>query len=109
MRLIEMLEAQAASSESVFRRALAKEDAARIAKMAAIAREQPSLEAFLKHGLFVGWTRDDLRTAELKEHLIPLMEAVYAHVRDGEANEGAIAAAWTQFNAHRMKVLVHCL
>lgn len=112
MRLMRQLEAEAASAASVFRKALAKEDLVRLARLRQLARERPVLEDFLKEGLFIGWTKDDLRTFELKEYLVPLMEAVFAYEQAGAADdalEERIEAAWNAFHAYRMRVLVHCL
>lgn len=111
MRLVTMLEREAADGASLFRRMLAKEDAERIAKLRRLAHEHETLEDFRKHGLFIGWTRDDMRTHELKEYLAPVMDAVFACEREGggEAAELALDAAWRAFDAHRLKILVHCL
>jgi hypothetical protein len=111
MRLVARLEFEAANAESFFRRALAKEDLGRVAALARLAHEHPDLGAFQQHALFIGWTKDDLRTHELKQHLAPVMEAIFAYEREagGEAAETALDAAWSAFEAHRLKVLVHCL
>jgi phage gp29-like protein len=111
MRLLERLEAEAATGESYFRSMLAKEDVGRIASLRRLAHEHATLEAFKQHALFIGWTKDDLRTHELKDHLAPVMEAIFAIEREagGEDAEQKLEAAWNAFNAHRLKVLVHCL
>ncbi|MEZ5995606.1 MAG: hypothetical protein R3C25_07605 [Hyphomonadaceae bacterium] len=111
MRLVAKLEEEAAQSESLFRRALAKEDVSRLSALRRLAREHATLEAFNKHALFIGWTKDDLRTAELKEHLLPVMAAIFAYEREngGDEAEASLEAAWRAFSAHRLKVLVHCL
>ena len=111
MRLLERLEAEAASGDSFFRRMLAQEDVGRIANLRRLAHEHATLEDYKQHALFIGWTKDDLRTHELKQHLDPVMEAIFAIERTdgGEAAEQRLEAAWNAFNAHRLKVLVHCL
>lgn len=110
MRLIEMLETEAGEAASLFRRVLAKEDLARLEKLRALAREHKTIEAFIKHGLFIGWTKDDLRTGEVKPELEDLMGAIFAfeqHPDDGA--QTTVLEAWARFQARRMKVLVHCL
>lgn len=111
MQLLEQMEDIAANSDSMFRRALAKEDAARLRKLCELAETAPSLEAYMKDGLYIGWTRDDMRSWELKDQLEPLMKAIFTLVRepDTEGIEEAINSAWPPFNQHRMKILVHCL
>jgi hypothetical protein len=112
MRLMRRLEIEAGSAASIFRKALAKEDHARLARLRQLAREKPVLQEFLKDGLFVGWTKGDLRTYELKDYLDPLMEAVFAYEHAGAADdalEDRIEAAWQAFHTYRMRVLVHCL
>ncbi|MEZ5954730.1 MAG: hypothetical protein R3C13_10555 [Hyphomonas sp.] len=111
MRLLDRLDETAANDESMFRRFLAKEDAERIRKLCNLAKAAPSLEDYLKKGLYIGWTRDDMRTWELKDQLTPLMQAIYdaQHADDAAALEDEIDRAWGPFNQHRMKILVHCL
>lgn len=111
MKLLDQLEETAANAESFFRRVLAKEDAARIRTLCDLADEATSMEDYLKRGLYIGWTRDDMRTWELKDQLTPLMEAIFAlrHSAETESLERKIDAAWVVFNEHRMRVLVHCL
>ena len=110
MRLIEILETEAGAAASLFRRVLAKEDLARLEKLRALAREHNSIESFIKHGLFIGWTKDDLRTGELRPELEALMGAIFAcEQRPDDSAQMALLEAWAQFQARRMKVLVHCL
>lgn len=111
MRLIARLEAEAAAAESFFRRTLAQEDVGRIGTLRRLAHEHATLEAFKKHALFIGWTKDDLRTHELKIHLDPVMDAIFAYEREdgGETAERELETAWNAFDGHRLKVLVHCL
>lgn len=95
----------------MFRRALAKEDAARIRKLCELAASAGSLDAYMKDGMFIGWTRGDLRTGELKEELEPLMKAIFAFQNSpgAEGLDEAITAAWGPFDRHRIRTLVHCL
>lgn len=113
MRLLDQLDDTAETSESMFRRVLAKEDARRIRALCDLAAQTPLIADYLKNGLYIGWTRDDMRTWELKDQLTSLMEAIYAFQRsegvDKDAIEGRIDDAWAAFNQHRMKILVHCL
>lgn len=111
MRLVEKLDHEAEHAEGMFARALAREDAGRVRKLLELARTHESVEEFTKHGLMIGWTQGDLRTLELKQTLIPVLEAVHALERQGggEENERRLDAAWRAFVAHRLKVLVHCL
>lgn len=111
MQLLDQLEDLAANSESLFRRVLAKEDAARLQTLWDLAATAETRDVYLKEGQFIGWTRDDMRTWELKEQLVPLMEAIYElrHASDPGDLEETINAAWAVFNQHRMKILVHCL
>jgi len=111
MKLIEMMKQRAQSEQSYFRAALLREDIARLEKLLALAHTCESLEDFEKDGLFIGWTQGDLRTGELKAPLLPLMAAIFAYVNgpEDETMEQAIVARWADFNAQRMKILVHCL
>lgn len=111
MQLLEQLDELAETSDSMFRRVLAKEDAARLRKLWELAGAAPSLDAYMKDGLYIGWTRDDMRSWELKEQLDPLMAAIFTrrHSPESEELEETINSAWALFNQHRMKILVHCL
>lgn len=111
MQLLDQLDELAENSESMFRRVLAKEDAARLRKLWDLAGTAPSLDAYMKDGLYIGWTRDDMRSWELKEQLDPLMAAIFTlrHSPESEELEETINEAWALFNQHRMKILVHCL
>ena len=90
MRLLDQLDDTAETSESMFRRVLAKEDARRIRALCDLAAQTPSIADYLKNGLYIGWTRDDMRTWELKDQLTPLMEAIYAFQRSEGVDKDAI-------------------
>ena len=111
MQLLDQLDELAETSDSLFRRVLAREDAVRLRKLWDLAASAPSLDAYMKDGLYIGWTRDDMRTWELKEQLDPLMAAIFTcrHAPETDGIEETINAAWALFNQHRMKILVHCL
>ncbi len=111
MILIDKLKAQQQGEQSYFRAALLKEDIARLEKLLALADACATPAEFEKDGLYIGWTQGDLRTAELKEALLPLMAAIFAYVKGKQdaAVEQDILDKWAAFNALRMKTLVHCL
>ena len=99
------------NSESYFQAFLAKEDLARVRKLAAMAEETCDLEALQRDGLYIGWTAGDLRTGELKEQIMPLIAALHASMQksgDRESSE-ALMAAWKMFHEERLKILIHCL
>lgn len=111
MQLLDYLDDIAANSDSMFRQALAREDATRLRKLQELAKEAHSEADYMKNGLYIGWTRGDMRTWELKEQLEPLMKAIFetVHAPETEGLHETIRAAWTVFHEHRMKILVHCL
>ena len=111
MKLLSMMQKRASKEESYFQAALLREDAQRLEKLCTIADACETLARFHKDGLYVGWTKGDLRTGELKEALVPFMEALYAfsHGDKSEAREDEILRTWSAFNQQRMKILVHCL
>jgi len=112
MQLLEALENAVEREESVFRAQLMREDIGRLRRLKELAREVGSHEEFLKQGLYIGWTPDDLRTHEFKDELEPLLDAVYLRCR-GEGDAGAadrrIDDAWRAFDAKRLERLVGCL
>lgn len=99
------------TSESYFQAHLAKEDLARVEKLAGKAREADSLDALQHDALYLGWTTGDLRTGELKQQLVPLIAAMYACTEnpDDAALDAALVQAWKEFHEARIKVLIHCL
>ncbi|MGE0611123.1 MAG: hypothetical protein AB7G34_16630 [Hyphomicrobiales bacterium] len=111
MRLIEELRKRLEIEQSPARAQLVREDIARLSKLETMAIEHEDMAEFVGAGLYIGWTRDDMRTHEVKEELTLLMEAIHAR-RHGQADaimEGRIIDAWIAFNQARMKKLVHCL
>lgn len=109
MRLVELLEDQARRSESYFRQHLAREDMARIGRLLEMARASETRAAFLKDSLYIGWTKDDMRTHELRAELETLNGAIWSYEREGAREEEPVLRAWEVFDAHRMKTLIHCL
>lgn len=109
MKLLSQLQNKIEKEESYFRQYLAKEDLARIEKLVSAAGKMPR-EQYLKEMFLIGWSKDDMRTHELKETLIPLMNAVFDFVTDSNENNDEIAVSkWQEFHAQRLKVLIHCL
>jgi hypothetical protein len=98
----------AKNHDSLFRRQLAKEDLARFERLREMALASETLEAFIKDGLYAGWTQNDMRTHELKETILPVLEAFYAVVRDS-GDEEILQAAWAAFEVDRLNKLIHCL
>lgn len=108
MTLDDHLAAEAAQTDSYFRAALAREDAARVARLRELARASADFDEFAKQGPFVGWTPGDLRSKELAEPLAPLLDGLWAE-KDGLVEPERLLAAWHSFNAERMRILIHCL
>lgn len=110
MQLIERLKARAENSESYFQQFLAKEDLARIQKLTEMVRNLPDKESFMKEGLYIGWTQNDMRTHELKDTLVPLLESLWSfYDKAGHGEESQVMKAWSAFEENRMKNLIHCL
>ncbi len=110
MELIQRLRGIAEKSESYFQQFLAKEDLARIDKLAEMARQLDDKESFLKEGLYIGWTQNDMRTHELKDEIVPLLESLWCYYDpESKADEQAVLKAWEAFEEKRMKTLIHCL
>lgn len=111
MHLIDELESLLAKEESMFRAQLLREDVARLRKLVDLAGEHEDFDAFVKAGTYIGWTKGDMRTHELKEELGELLRAVYGYAR-GERNDDEdqdVRAAWDEFHVTRLRKLVHCL
>lgn len=108
MKLKDQLKEIAKSHDSLFRRQLAKEDLTRFERLQEMALASKSLEAFVKDGLYAGWTQNDMRTHELKETIVPVLEAFYAVVRDS-GDEEILQTAWAAFEVDRLNKLIHCL
>lgn len=111
MRLIGELRGRLDSEESLVRAQLIREDLARLSKLQAMALEHEAVEDFVRAGLYIGWTRDDMRTHEVKDELAALMSAIHKrqHGDTDAAAEQRIIDAWVAFNRARMTKLVHCL
>jgi hypothetical protein len=90
---------------------LAKEDLARVKKLRELAQTSDDLKSMQKAGLYIGWTKGDFRTHELKEPLNALMKAIheYEHGQTGDPQNEIIMDIWTAFHTLRLKTLVHCL
>jgi hypothetical protein len=99
----------AKNHDSLFRRQLAKEDLARFERLREMALASETLEAFIKDGLYAGWTQNDMRTHELKETILPVLEAFYGLVRGTQGEETALKTAWSAFEVDRLNKLIHCL
>lgn len=111
MHLIEELEALLNKEESMFRAQLLREDVDRLRKLTSLARENGDRDAFVKAGMYIGWTSGDMRTHELKEELEPLLDATLAYATGGGTDEQdqALRTAWDNFHIARMRKIVHCL
>lgn len=111
MRLLEQLNEIAENSESLFRRALAKEDLKRFDKLSVLYPACADLAAFIKDGMYIGWTQNDMKTHEMRETLTALLEAYHAY-RSDEADpalEARLDEAWAAFTKDRLEKLIHCL
>ncbi|MDH5558235.1 MAG: hypothetical protein OEZ03_12835 [Alphaproteobacteria bacterium] len=111
MNFIEELEALLAGEESMFRAQLLREDVARLRHLTELADEHDDRDEFRKAGAHIGWTNGDMRTHELMDHLIPLLDALYDWRRGDPAlvSDQALRAAWDGFHVERIRVLLHCL
>jgi hypothetical protein len=110
MRLLERLQDQASTDDSIFRRQLAKEDLARLEILRRLATQASDLEAFRKEGKYIGWTQGDMRTHDLRETLDKFLDAFFSAARTPDPNsEATLEAAWITFHNDRMEKLVHCL
>lgn len=111
MDFIEELESRLAREESMFRAQLLREDVARLRRLIELADEHGDRDEFRKAGAYIGWTSGDMRTHELMEQLIPLLDAMYDWRRgeQGPETERALRSAWDDFHIERMRILLHCL
>ncbi|MGV6801491.1 MAG: hypothetical protein ACWA5L_06170 [bacterium] len=110
MQLIDTLQHIAETHESYFQQFLAKEDIARLEKLALLAKVSEDEAAFIKEGLYIGWTQDDMRSHELKETLTPVLKALYAIWNDGaDEKQVGLSEAWASFVQDRLEKLIHCL
>jgi hypothetical protein len=112
MRLIDELTECAAREPSLFRAQLMREDAARLAKLAELARSTPDPQAYRRAARRIGWTAQDARTGELGDALDRLLDAVrdYALANPESADtEDGIRDAWLALTRVRVERLVGCL
>ena len=105
MHLIDEL-GQSGPDISYFRAALLGEDVARFARLRELAARSAGLDDFLKHGHYTGWTRNDMRTGELKPEIEALLRAFFAYERGGrgDGDYQALRAAWREFDVRRLKL-----
>jgi hypothetical protein len=103
VQLIADLERLLATEESMFRTQLLREDIARLRRLQSLAQSAPDAGAFRKAGMRIGWTPDDARTAELREPLEALLDAIY------KGDEPAVSLAWNSLHRTRMERLLGCL
>lgn len=112
MQLRDHLENLSLNSESYFRRALAKEDVARIDRLIALFTASADKAAFMKEGRFIGWTQNDMTTYRLTDEINTLLEAIHARQSSDvvtDEHEQAVGEAWEVFHAARLEKLIHCL
>ncbi|VAV95021.1 hypothetical protein MNBD_ALPHA06-1876 [hydrothermal vent metagenome] len=108
MKLLQLLRARAETEESYFAKALLLEDITRIEVLYEKAKTAKDMPGLMKDGLYIGWTKGDLRTGELKEFLQPFMASIFALAQGGN-DEQAVIDNWICFSRERMRILVHCL
>ena len=111
MKLIDHLNSVMSENASYVQAYLAKEDLARVEKLRALAKSAADAKAMEKDGLYIGWTKDDMRTHDLSQPLKALIAAIYEY-ENGEASDAldaGIMDIWAAFHTLRLKVLVHCL
>jgi hypothetical protein len=111
VRLIADLEKRIVSEGSFFRRQLLKEDLERLKKLATLAAGGGSKEAYLREGLFLGWTAGNFRTQEIEVSVKALLEAVHALATEGASpdRERAVDEAWLALFNERLEKLTGCL
>ena len=111
MKLVEHLNSVMSENASYVQAYLAKEDLARVEKLRALAKSAQDAIAMEKDGLYIGWSKDDMRTHELSQPLKALIAAIYSYENGGasETLDNQIMDIWAAFHTLRLKVLVHCL
>ena len=111
MKLIKDLEDLVEQETSPVQKQLLSEDINRLNKIWEMSATNFDQQAFLKAGLFIGWTNGDLRTAELKEPIENLLSTIFKLRQEGssEENDSQVRDAWIKFIHMRMEKLVHCL
>ncbi len=111
MKLIDHLNSVISENASYVQAYLAKEDLTRVEKLRALANSSDDVQSMEKDGLYINWTKDDMRTHELSEPLKALIKAIFEY-ENGGANaelDAKIMDIWAGFHTLRLKVLVHCL
>lgn len=98
-------------SDSYFQAHLAREDLVRVRRLAEMAAAIGDPEKLRHDALYIGWTPGDLRTIELKDQLLPLIDAFHAAAASpaDEVVERRIMDRWKAFHEARIRVLIHCL
>jgi hypothetical protein len=111
MKLINYLDGVIADNAGYVSVQLAKEDLIRVKKLRELAQTSVDLKSMQKAGLYIGWTKGDFRTHELKEPLNALMKTIYEyeHGQTGDRQDEIMMDIWTAFHTLRLKTLVHCL
>ena len=107
--LIDELNARAASESSLFRAQLLREDAARLAKLDALARSDQDDDTYRRAARRLGWTPQYARTDELGAPLDALIVAARDAVRGDDAANARLFDAWLELTRLRMERLVGCL
>lgn len=111
MHLVEELAARHESEVGMFRAQLLKEDVGRLQKLIEMADGCAAYDAYLKDGLYIGWTQNDMRTHELKGHIEDVLTAVFEYRKGGSSDDldRRVRRAWAAFDEARMEKLVGCL
>ncbi|NNC36426.1 MAG: hypothetical protein HKO02_03135 [Hyphomonadaceae bacterium] len=115
MKLVDHLETVISAGSGYVAVQLAKEDLKRVQTLRELAHSSDNLAAMQKSGLYIGWTKGDFRTHELKDPLNAIMEIIYTVENDKPGPEdraeldAKIMDIWAAFHTLRLKTLVHCL
>ena len=111
MKLIDHLNSVISENTSYVQAYLAKEDLARVEKLRVLANSSGNIKSMEKDGLYINWTKDDMRTHELSEPLKALIKAIFEYENGGADDklDAKIMDIWAGFHTLRLKILVHCL
>ena len=111
MELLELLKLRLAKEQSIFQKQLLNEDIARLETLQWLAEKHNTKSEFIEEGMYIGWTKGDMRTAELKEPLEILLSKLFDSRNDRKQHhtESEVIQAWINFNNARFEKLVHCL
>ena len=111
MKLIDHLKSVISRNEGIVQTQLAREDLERVEKLRELAQTATDYAIMEKEGLYIGWTKGDIRTHELSDPIKALMHAVYDYENGGDKTvlDERIMEIWAAFHTLRLKVLVHCL